>query len=121
MIRPNKFIFCSITKGLIIAGLLVFFHVLASHNDSYRAKAESFKVAATQPVPIPEGNESKFLMASCSLNVAMNFEIIREMLVLLIVVFNINAAIKIFSFVLPIPLGENFKTLFSSVISPNAP
>ena len=118
--NANKLIVSSIAKGLFIGAVLVFFHIVASHDDSAIAKAEIFKVAS-QDAPSHQESESEFRMASNIINVAMNLETIRDMLILLIVVFNINASVKIFSPSVPIPLGKQFKTLFSSVISPNAP
>lgn len=119
--QTNKLIVSSITKGLIIAGVLVFFHILASRNYSPHVKAEIFQVASHEAPPSHQEDESKFVMPSYSINAVMNLEIVREMLILMIVVFNINAAIKNFDFVIPIPLGGHFRILFSSVISPNAP
>ena len=121
--QTNKLIISSITKGLIIAGVLVFFHILASHKGSPHTKAETFKVASHEDIPSQshQEDETKFVMASYSINVAMNLEIVREMLILLIVFLNVNTDIKIFYFDIPIPLGKHFRILFSSVISPNAP
>ncbi|HEX6224197.1 MAG TPA: hypothetical protein VFZ52_07290 [Chryseolinea sp.] len=119
--NANKLIVSSIAKGLFIGAVLVFFHIVASHNDSTLAKVEIFKVASHQDAPSHQESELEFRMASNIVNVAMSLETIRDMLILLVVVFNINASAKIFSLSVPIPLGKQFSTLFSSVISPNAP
>jgi hypothetical protein len=117
----NNTLVSSITKGLIISAVLIFFHVLASQNESAHTSMEIFKISAGQAPSDHQDSETKIVIASFGIHHVPNFEVVRDILLLLVVLFAVDVVVDKINHSIPIPLSRHFKILFSFFISPNAP
>lgn len=119
--RINSLILSSITKGLIISSVLISFHIYASQDESRSTNQEVFKIAADQAAQDHQNSETKIVVASLGIEPVPNFEVVRDILLLLVVFFAVDPLANNVDPRIPIPLSRYFKILFLFFISPNAP
>jgi hypothetical protein len=117
----NSLILSSLTKGLIISAVLIFFHVYASQDESPGTNHEVFKIAADQAQQDHQNSETKIVVASLGIEPVGNFEVGRDILLLLVVFLTVDVLANYVDPRIPIPLSRYFKILLLFFISPNAP
>ena len=121
LIRNDNILFRSFTTGLLLSVILILFQIAFSGKASNRHDVKIIKFEKSSQHPVETKGEAEFSIKSSSLHSSGYVEISRETLRLVEVLFKLDIKVDEWQISVPSPLLGYLRTLFTSLISVNAP
>ena len=119
--RQENIILQSFLKGIGISCVLIFFQIVFSASAPRDNLAKVTKYDNNHNVPVDAKEEITISIKSSSLHSTGCIEICRETLYLFEILFNVRVNLNQELVSVPLPLLTYLRTLFTAVISVNAP
>lgn len=111
----------SFITGMLLSAILILFQIGFSGKPTNRNHVRIIKFEKSYQHPVETKDEAKFSVKSSSLHSSGHVEITREILLLVEVIFKLNITLDEWRISVASPLLGYLRTLFTSLISVNAP
>jgi len=121
LLRKDNILLRSFVTGLFISAFLILFQIIFSGKPANGNHVKVTKLQMSSQHPVETKGEAKFSVKSSSLHSTGYIEISREALCLVAVLFKLNIKLDEWRISIPSPLLGYLRTLFTSLISINAP
>lgn len=119
--RQENIILQSFLKGIVISSILLFFQIVFSAGPTNDIAVKATKYENNSNIPVYPKEEITISIKSSSLHSTGCIEICRETLYLFEILFSVRINLNQELVSVPLPLLAYLRTLFTSVISVNAP
>lgn len=121
LLRKDNILLRSFVTGLLLSVILILFQIVFSGKPTTGNHVKIIKFEKTSQHPVETKGEAEFSIKSSSLHSSGYVEISRETLCLLQVLFKVSVKVDEWRISVPSPLLGYLRTLFTSIISVNAP
>ena len=121
LLRNDNILLRSFVTGLLLSVILILFQIVFSGKTSNGHHVKISKFEKSSQHPVETKGEAKFSVKSSSLHSSGHVEITREILLLVEVIFKLNITLDEWRISVASPLLGYLQTLFTSLISVNAP
>ena len=121
LLRKDNILLRSFVTGLLLSVILILFQIVFSGKPTNGNHVKIIKLEKSSEHPVETNGEAKFSVKSSSLHSSGHVEITRETLCLVEVIFKLNITLDEWRISVPLPLLGYLRTLFTSLISVNAP
>lgn len=111
----------SFLKGIIISCVLILFQIIFSPGSTNDSHVKFVKYENNSNLPVDTKEETTFAIKSYSLPSTGCIEVCRETLCIFEILFSVEISLNQDRISVPLPILSYLHTLFTSVISVNAP